>query len=62
MFKLCKVTGYVFGDIRWPNPTHNPAGTNNWDFNDSYAAMLIYKNISASQKVHTGQDNTTYKV
>ncbi len=41
---------------------HDPEGANNWDFNDSYAAMLIYKNISVAQKVHTGQDNLAYEV
>jgi len=48
MFKLCKVTGYIFGDITQPDCVHNPEGANNWDFNDSYAAMLIYENISVA--------------
>ncbi len=55
MFKLCKVTGYIFGNIARPNRVHDPEGADNWDFNDSYVAMLIYENISAAQKVHAGQ-------
>ncbi len=62
MFKLCKVTGYIFGDIAQPNHAHDPEGTDNWDFNDSYVAMLIYENISAAQKVHVGQYNMAYDV
>ncbi len=62
VFKLCKVTSYVFGNIARPDRVHNPNSANNWDFNDSYMAMLIYKNISAAQKVHTGQDNLVYDI
>ena len=54
MFKLCKVTGYIFGNIARPDRTHDPEGADNWDFNDSYVAMLIYENISVAQKVHAG--------
>ena len=54
MFKFCKVTSYIYGNITQPNPVHNPNGTNKWDFNNSYVAMLIYKNILAVQKVHVG--------
>ncbi len=61
MFKLYKVTGYIFGNIAQPNRTHDPDGANNWDFNDSYAVMLIYENILVAQKVHVGQDNSAYE-
>ena len=54
MFKFCKVTSYIHGNITQPGPMHNPNGTNKWDFNDFYVAMLIYKNISAVQKVYVG--------
>jgi len=62
MFSLCNVTEYVFGDVQRPNSANDPVGARNWDFNDSYAAMLIYKNISTVQKVHVGQDNSAYEV
>jgi hypothetical protein len=32
MFKLCKVSAYIFDDIERPNPMLNPVGTENWDF------------------------------
>jgi len=62
MFSLCNVTEYVFGAIRRPHFAHDPIGAKNWDFNDLYAAMLIYENISTAQKIHVGQDNTAYEV
>jgi len=62
MFSLCNVAKYVFGNIRRPDPAQDPVGTKNWDFNNSYAAMLIHENISTAQKVHMGQDNTSYEV
>src|SRR6267154_2128910 len=62
MFSLCNVTEYVFGAIRRPHFAHDPIGAKNWDFNDLYAAMLIYENISTAQKIHMWQDNTAYEV
>ena len=47
-FKACKVTSYIYGDIKRPNPRLDSVGTENWDFNNNYAAMLIYKNVSSS--------------
>jgi hypothetical protein len=61
-FKFCKVSAYVFGDVERPDPTLDPVGVENCDFNDSYAAILIYENISSSQKVHAGQDNTAHEM
>jgi len=55
-FKLCGVSGYIYGDTKRPNPTHNPTGAENWDFNDTYGARIIFSNISASQKIHVSQD------
>jgi len=62
MFSLCNVTEYIFGAIQRPNSAHDPLGAKNWDFNDSYVVMLIYKNISTVQKIHVGQDNMAYEV
>jgi hypothetical protein len=59
---LCDLTEYVLGNIIHPNPVHDPISAKNWDFNDSYAAMLICENISVSQKVYMGQDNKSYEV
>jgi hypothetical protein len=58
-FKACKVAGYIYGNIKRPDPRLDPVSAKNWDFNDNYAAMLIYKNVSSSQKVHVGQDSAS---
>jgi len=34
----------------------------NWDLNDNYAGMLIFKNISIPQTIHVGQDLTAYQM
>ena len=52
IFGLCNLLEYVLGNIICPDPMHDPVGAKNWDFNDSYVAMLICENISASQKVY----------
>jgi hypothetical protein len=62
IFGLCDLSEYVLSNVVHPDPMHNPVGVKNWDFNNSYAAMLICENISASQKVYTGQDNKSYEV
>jgi hypothetical protein len=62
IFGLCNLTKYVLSNVIHPNPMHDPVSTKNWDFNNSYAAMLICENISVSQKVYVGQDNKSYKV
>jgi hypothetical protein len=56
MFKQCRVLEYIYGDIKKPDPTLNPVGAENWDLNDNYAGMLIFENISNSQKIHVGHD------
>jgi hypothetical protein len=62
IFGLCDLSEYVLGNVIRPDPAHNPVGAKNWDFNDSYTAMLICENISDSQKVYAGQDNKSYEV
>lgn len=53
---------YVFSDIKRPAPILNPVGTENWNFNDNYTAILIFKNISAPQKVHAGQEGSAFEM
>jgi hypothetical protein len=62
IFRLCDLSEYVLGKVARPDPAHDPIGTKNWDFNDSYAATIICENILASQKVYMGQDNKFYEV
>ncbi len=56
MFKLCGVSGYIYRDTKRPDPMLDPVGAENWDFNDTFAARIIFLNISTSQKIHIGQD------
>ena len=57
-FKQCRVSGYVYGDIKRPDPALDPVGAENWDLNDNYAGMLIFENLSTSQTIHVGHDLT----
>lgn len=63
-FTLCNVSGYVYGDIERPDPTLDPTSISaeNWDFNDSYAAILISENISPSQRVYAGSDCSAHEM
>jgi len=60
-FKLCNILGYIYGNVKRPDPMHDPVGTENWDFNDTYATRIIFLNITASQKVHVGQDCSAHE-
>jgi hypothetical protein len=62
MFKQCRVSGYVYGDIKRPNPAFNLVSTENWNLNDNYAGMLIFENISIPQTIHVGQDLTAQQM
>jgi hypothetical protein len=62
MFKQCRVLGYVYSNIKRPNPTFDLIGTENWDLNNNYAGMLIFKNISIPQTIHVGQDLTAQQM
>ena len=62
MFKLCNISGYIYGDIKRPDPMCDPVGMENWDFNDTYATRIIFSNISAPQKVYIGQDCSAHEM
>ena len=53
LFGCANAKGYVEGRIPCPDPSFDPVGADNWEFNDSYTRMLINKNIASSEKVHT---------
>jgi hypothetical protein len=55
-FKQCHVSRYIYSDIKRPDPTVDSVCMENWDLNDNYAGMLIFENISTSQKIHVGHD------
>jgi hypothetical protein len=62
MFKLCGVAGYIYGDVKRPDPALNPVSADNWDFNDTYAARIIFMNLAALQKIHVSQDCSAHKM
>ena len=59
MLQICGVKGYVTGEIARPDPAQDPEGAENWDFNDTYARVLISNNITTSQMVHISQSPTS---
>jgi hypothetical protein len=61
-FKLCSVAGYIYGDVTRPDPALDPVSADNWDFNDTYAARIIFSNLAASQKIHVGQDCSAHEM
>ncbi len=53
LFHIIKVGDYVHGRIPRPDPRKDPIGTENWEYNDAYAKMLITNNITPAEKIHT---------
>ena len=53
LFHIIKVGDYVHGRIPRPDPQKDLIGTENWEYNDSYAKMLITNNITSAEKIHT---------
>ncbi len=41
LFKLLKVKDYIYGTIPCPDAGEDPVGADNWEYNDTYAQMLI---------------------
>jgi len=62
LFGCANAKGYVEGCVACPDPGFDPEGTENWEFNDSYMRMLINKNITPKEKVHTQGCATTHKM
>ena len=62
MFKLCGIAGYIYGDVTRPDPALDPVSADNWDFNDTYAARIIFSNLAALQKIHVGQDCSAHEM
>jgi hypothetical protein len=61
-FKLCGVVGYIYGDVKRPNPALDPVSADNWDFNNTYAARIIFSNLTALQEIHVSQDCSAHKM
>jgi hypothetical protein len=60
VLKLCGVHAYVKGEITRPDPVEDPAGADNWTFNDTYAQVLISINLSPSEMVYVGRCTTAH--
>jgi len=63
LFQVLKVGDYVHGRmIPCPDPQEDPVGAANWEYNDTYAQMLITNNIAPAEKVHTNGAPTAHRM
>ena len=62
LFKLVKVNGYVYGTIECPNADEDPLGADNWEYNDTYAQIMISINVAQSEKMHTSGANSAHRM
>jgi len=60
IFDFMKAIGYVEGKIPCPNAALYPESAENWHQNDTYAKMLINKNIIDNKKMHTRKCATAH--
>ena len=60
MLQICGVQGYVAGTVQRPDLAQDPEGASNWDFNDTYAKVLIANNVTTTQMVHISQSRTAH--
>ena len=58
MLQICGVQGYVTGTLQRLDPNQDPEGVSNWDFNDTYANVLIANNVTTTEMVHLSQRRT----
>src|ERR1700678_97351 len=61
MLEICGVQGYLEGKILRPDPAQDPNGATNWDFNDTYAKVLIVNNVTTTQMMYIKQTQTSHK-
>ena len=61
MLEICGVQGYVKGKIPRPDPAQDPDGATNWDFNDTYAKVLIVNNVTTTQMMYIKQTQTSHE-
>jgi len=61
MLEICGVQGYVEGKIPRPDPAQDPDGATNWDFNDTYAKVLIANNVTTTQMMYIKQTQTSHE-
>ena len=61
MLQMCGVQDYVTGSVERPDQVQDPEGASNWDFNDTYAKVLIANNVTSTQMVHISQSRTSHE-
>jgi hypothetical protein len=61
MLQICGVQGYAEGKILHPDPAQDPEGASNWDFNDTYAKVLIANNVTTTQMMYISQSRTAHE-
>ena len=60
MLQICGVQGYIAGTVQRLDPAEDPEGASNWDFNDTYAKVLIANNVTTTQMVHISQSHMAH--
>ena len=60
MLQICGVQDYVLGTVQHPDPSLDPDGASNWDFNNTYAKVLIANNVTTTQMVHISQSRNAH--
>ena len=62
LFKLVKVNGYVYGTVECPDVDEDPVGADNWEYNDTYAQIMISINVAQTEKMHTSGANSAHRM
>ena len=61
MLQICGVQEYVISSVKQLDASQDPKEASDWDFNDTYAKVLIANNISTTQMVHISQSHTAHE-
>jgi hypothetical protein len=62
MFKVCRLHGYIHGDLKCPDITDDPEGADNWKYNNNYTKKVIWDCLSDRQKYHIVNCKTAHKM
>ncbi len=54
LFNLAELTPYIEGTLPCPDPTIDPLGVQNWQYNDTFTKIMIMNNIAPSEWSHQG--------
>src|SRR5260221_265821 len=62
LFNLFEVHDYVLRRVTLPEQTRDPVGASNWQYNNTFAMILITTNISPCEKVYTNGCPTSHRM